>query len=110
MILKVSDGNGGWVWIDRVGEAKIDRDTLRTVKSIEELDRLLDGNGSEAILIAKSCFDGEKEVTVATLEYIKDRDADRARRAFISSDVYLCNDQGDTLEKQSVKQLATQRG
>ena len=103
MLIKVGDGNGGWFWFDNIGSANI-RSEVKFAKSIEEVESLWGDDIPELNLIAKSCFDGAVEVPIAILAF--EKNTGKKRSAFVSSEVYICNDTGDTLEKISVPRLA----
>lgn len=102
MLLKVSDGVGGWVLIDNVDQAHL-LPANHSVKNATELTTL---GGLEAlILISKDCFKGDP-VAVGIIEFTRNTSV---RRLIFTNIVYVCNDKGDTLDRLSVERKNERR-
>lgn len=102
MLLKVSDGVGGWVLIDNVDQAHL-LPINHTVKTPAELVPIV---GEEAlILISKDCFDS-KPVSVGVIEFTR---SNSVRKLAFTDTVYVCNDRGDTLDRLSAERKNERR-
>lgn len=95
MLLKISDGDEGWHYVDDVDRAYY-RPLQKPATSVEEARKLWDGINVDFNFVSASCFNGEP-VNVSLLEIFK-RDKS-SRLAIVSSKIYLCTDGGDTIEK-----------
>lgn len=92
MLLKVSDGNGGWILIDNVDHVhllskKYNIVTQSELKGIEGEDTLN--------FISKECF-GKDPINVCMVEYTKNS---KVNKALFTNIVYVCDNNGDTLDK-----------
>lgn len=96
MLLKVSDGDGGWILFDKVDKVHtLGRDHI--VNNIDELNAL--GGQGTLNLVSKECFQNNKEgVTVGIIEFEKEN---VVRTALFTNVVFVCNDAGDTLDRLS---------
>lgn len=91
MILKVSDGAGGWHFFDNVERLYL-KATKRGIKSKEEINGF--ASGDVINLVSKSCF-LNGAVTVGLIEL----HCGGNKRSLLFTEVaYLCNDKGDTIE------------
>lgn len=92
MLLKVSDGEGGWVLFDHVDKAHLVSKS-HAVRTPAELSAF--GDEDTLTLIAKDCFRGEI-VNVGIIEFER---KGITRKAFFTNVVFICNDSGDTLDR-----------
>lgn len=93
MLLKVSDGDGGWVLFDKVEQAHLVSKGY-TVRSVDELKAI--GDEHTLNLISKECFRKGEEVNVGVIEFVRNGNS---RKAIFTNIVYVCNDNGDTLDR-----------
>lgn len=97
MLLKVSDGDGGWVLIDNVEQPHL-LSVRHTVRNPTELDKL--GKEGTLNLISKECFAGpDVSVNVGIVEFVRKGES---RKLLFTDIVYICTDNGDTIDKMSV--------
>lgn len=102
MLLKVSDGVGGWVLIDNVDQAHLLPQT-HTATNPTELVKL--GGKDALILISKDCF-GASPINVGVIEFTR---SEIVRTLIFTNVVYVCNDKGDTLDRLSVERRNERR-
>jgi hypothetical protein len=93
MLLKVSDGDGGWVLLDNVDHAHLTAKSY-TVKNPNELEAI--GGPNALNLISKDALAKSTGITVGVIEFIRNG---TSRKALFTNIVYVCNDKGDTLDK-----------
>ena len=98
MLLKISDGNGGWHLFDNIDRAYMIA-TRKTVKSIEELNRLLLVDDNLISLVAKEAF-SHAPIDVGVIEYVKENGA--KGNVMFTKVAYFCNADGHTIEKMQV--------
>lgn len=104
MLLKVSDGNGGWVLIDNVDQAHL----LPKNYSVINQTELVTLEGIDALnLISKECFIVKDHVLVGVIEFIRNG---ATRRILFTNVVYVCNDRGDTLDRLTVELNRPKKG
>lgn len=104
MLLKVSDGDGGWVLFDKVEQAHLVSKGY-AVKSIDELKALGDENVLN--LISKECFLKGEKVVVGVIEFVRNGNS---RKALFTNIVYVCNDNGDTLDRHNASYRSDKGG
>lgn len=93
MLLKVSDGVGGWILFDKVDQVyALGKD--HHVKTIDELNAL--GGPQTLNLVAKECLQAKEGVIVGIIEFEKEKSI---RTALFTHVVFVCNDAGDTLDR-----------
>lgn len=97
MLLKVSDGNGGWVLLDEVEEAHMKNSRFVVSEPEQLMPHVKEDVRS---FVAKECFTRGKEITVGVLEYVS---RGNKRKALFTGTAYVCNDAGDTLDRFSVE-------
>lgn len=95
MLLKVSDGDGGWVLLDNVDKAHLTA-RVHTIKNQKELEAL--GGPNALNLVSKDAFK-ESSINVGIIEFVRNG---TTRQALFTNIVYVCNDKGDTLDKLNV--------
>jgi hypothetical protein len=93
MLLKVSDGDGGWVLLDNVEHAHLTA-KVHTVKHQNELEAI--GGPGALNLISKEALASGTNITVGVIEFVRNG---TSRKALFTNIVYVCNDKGDTLDK-----------
>lgn len=97
MLLKISDGNDGWVLFDKVQRVHLVASKGTSVATPAELAKL---GGSDALtLVSRDCFK-KGQVLIGTFEFEREG---ITRKALFTNVVYVCNDKGDTLDRLSVK-------
>lgn len=102
MLLKVSDGDGGWIIIDNVDQVHL-LAKWHTVRNHEELNRL---GGEDALnFVPKDCFINGA-VNVGLLRFER---AGNERKALFLNIVYVCNNDGDTVDRYSVTRRTEKR-
>lgn len=92
MLLKVSDGNGGWILIDNVDHVHLISKKYN-VTNQSELNSI--EGGDTLNFISKECF-GKDPLTIGVVEYIK---SSKANKALFTNIIYVCDNNGDTLDK-----------
>lgn len=97
MLLKVADGNGGWVYFDGVEMVYLTA-RIHEVKQASELSNI--GGPGASILVSKDCFKDGRSVAVGLLEYEK---REERRRVLFTTVAYVCDDRGNTIDKLSVR-------
>lgn len=102
MLLKVSDGVGGWHIVDRVDKTHL-LSTSYSVKSPSELTQVAEEGTIN--LVARECFQGEI-VLVGVIEFER---LGVTKKMFFTNVVYVCNDQGDTLDRLNVDRNGKKR-
>lgn len=103
MLLKVSDGDGGWILFDKVDQAHLVSKGC-AVNNSNELQKL---GGSDALnLVSKECFQHNESIPVGIIEFVRDG---ISRKALFTGIIYVCNDQGDTLDRHSAENRSAKR-
>ncbi len=97
MLLKVADGDNGWVLFDNVDNVHLTAQTHQ-VSRAAELSAI--GGLDAHILVPKDCFTSGNKVAVGVIEFECN---DRRRKALFTDIVYVCDDRGNTIDKLSVK-------
>jgi hypothetical protein len=93
MLLKVSDGIGGWLLFDNLDQVHLLAERTR-VRNLDELRAL--EQGPETInLISAECFKRGMALDVGMIEFHRNG---QARIALFTSVAFICNDSGDTIE------------
>lgn len=93
MLLKVSDGDGGWHLFDGVEHAYL----VGKERIITNMSELMKVAGEDTVnLIARGAFLKHQSLQVGTLEFVRNGNA---RKAVFTDIAYICNDRGDTLDK-----------
>lgn len=95
MLLKVSDGNGGWILFDNCGPVHI-RKPGKQVTSAEGLRGLEQEGGFLYNLVPRTAFTERQQVAVGIVDF--DRGG-QACTALFTGVAWVCNDTGDTLER-----------
>lgn len=97
MLLKVDDGNNGWVLFDSVDKVHLTAKTHEVSRATE----LREIGGEEAsILIPKDSFRNGSTVQVGVLEFER---KETHRKVLFTNIAYVCDDRGNTIDKLSVK-------
>lgn len=97
MLLKVCDGNKGWVLFDNVDNVHLISE-IHEVGQATELDTI--GGTDALILIPKDCFVNGNRISVGVLEFVKNS---LSRKVLFTNVVYVCDDRGNTVDSISVK-------
>jgi hypothetical protein len=97
MLLKVYDGDDGWVLFDNVDNVHLTSKT-HLVSHAVELNAI--GGSGALILVPKDCFKNGKQVPVGVIEF---ESKDVHRKALFTNIVYVCDDRGNTIDRLSVK-------
>jgi hypothetical protein len=93
MLLKVSDGDGGWVLLDNVDHAHLTA-KVHAVNHSNELEVI--GGAGALNLISKEALAKGTSINVGVIEFVRNG---TTRKALFTNIVYVCNDKGDTLDK-----------
>lgn len=96
MLLKVSDGDGGWVLLDNVEHAHLSA-KVHPVKHPNELEAI--GGPGALNLISRDALAKSTGINVGVIEFVRNG---TSRKALFTDIVYVCNDKGDTLDKLNV--------
>lgn len=99
MLLKISNGNGGFRVFDKVEEYDYNPRT-RTLKKPEDINTIFPASQNIRSLVPLSAFQDSQSVEVGIIEFVKSSGFS-LHVIFIGS-AYICNDQGDTLDKITV--------
>lgn len=105
MLLKVSDGEGGWIFVDRVENVHVNPKS-KSVRSVEEAQKAFNGHTPDINLIAKSCFASGLPIDVGIVTYEIDG---QQYAAVYTAAIYICNDKGDTIDKMLVGPMSKRR-
>ncbi len=97
MLLKVFDGENGWVLFDNVDSVHLIAKT-HEINRAEELSEL--AGGDALILVPKGCFQNNEAVTVGIIEF---ESKEVLRRALFTNVVYVCDDRGNTIDRLNIK-------
>ena len=95
MILKIGDGAKGWVWFDEVTSPHFLSSETRTVDRDEARDITYD-NQPVKNLISKECFDREDTIVIGLIKF---RSNNREYVVVFTGVTYICDNNGDTIEK-----------
>lgn len=98
MLLKISDGTGGWVYFDGVDRIHLIT-TRKLIRSKEELAQP-ESNNQVVNLIRKESFVNGTPVEVGVVEFFR---GDVKMTALFTSVAFICNNGGDTIERINVK-------
>ncbi len=95
MILKISDGNKGWTWFDDVTSPYF---MLAMTKNLNEIEtRDITYNGQDVTnLISKECFFNQDDIDVGLIKF---RSNNRDYVVAFTETIYICDNNGDTIEK-----------
>jgi len=97
MLLKVDDGDGGWVLFDNVDPVHLKAKTFE-VATRTDLSKL--GGETATILVPKDAFKNNTSIVVGIIEYEK---SGERRKVLFTNVAFVCDDRGNTIDKQSVK-------
>jgi len=95
MILKISDGDKGWIWFDAVTSPHFMSSMTKALNQTEARDIVYDGV-PVTNLIAKECFVQEDHVDVGLMRF---RSNNRDYVIAFTQTIYICDNNGDTIEK-----------
>jgi hypothetical protein len=97
MLLKVFDGEDGWVLFDNVDKVHLIAKT-HEVSRATELSELTGGDA--LILVPKSCFKNNETVTIGIIEF---ESKEVLRKALFTNVVFVCDDRGNTIDRLNVR-------
>jgi len=97
MLLKVSDGDGGWTLFDAVDKVHL-LARVATVSNADELNSLK-GDDDTIVLVTREALRKAGTVNVGTIVFERQG---TTRKALFTNIAYVCNDRGDTLDRLSV--------
>jgi hypothetical protein len=93
MLLKVFDGEDGWVLFDDVDEVHLTAKN-HEVSQQNELNMLA---GADAlVLVPKGCFNGGKKVPIGVIEFER---KGTKREVLFTNIVYVCDNRGNTIDR-----------
>jgi len=98
MLLKVYDGEMGWVLFDNVDNVHL-TSKFHLVSRATELGEI--GGTDALILVPKDCFKNGAKISVGIIEF--DSKDKRRIKALFTNIVYVCDDRGNTIDRLSVK-------
>lgn len=97
MLLKVCDGNKGWVLFDNVDNVHL---TSQNHEVSQATELAVIGGPDATILVPKDCFANGNQISVGVIEFTKNA---LTRKVLFTSVVYVCDDRGNTVDSISVK-------
>ncbi len=95
MILKISDGDHGWIWFDAVSSPHFMLSMTKAMTLDEARDITYDGQPVKN-LVAKECFVQQDLVDVGMIKFRSDH---RDYVVAFTQTIYICDNNGDTIEK-----------
>jgi len=95
MILKISDGDNGWIWFDAVTSPHFLSAMTKSMDAIEVRDLTYDGQ-IVTTLISKECFIQQDNINVGIIKF---RSNNREYVVAFTGATYICDNNGDTIEK-----------
>lgn len=95
MILKISDGDKGWIWFDAVTSPHFLSSMTKSFN--EEQARTITYDGQTITnLVAKECFVQQDNVDIGLMKF---RSNNRDYVIGFTGTIYICDNNGDTIEK-----------
>jgi hypothetical protein len=95
MILKISDGDKGWVWFDDVVSPHF-LSSMTKVMDEDEARAITYDSQQVTNLISKKCFIQQDDVDVGLIKF---RSNNREYIIAFTGIIYICDNNGDTIEK-----------
>ena len=95
MILKISDGDGGWVWFDAVTAPHFLSSMTKAFEQEEARNIIYDGQ-PVTNLVLKECFVKQDHVDIGLMKF---RSNNRDYVVAFTETIYICDNNGDTIEK-----------
>lgn len=96
MLLKVSDGSGGWVLLDQVSQVHI-LPVRSRVRNRDDLHTLMESEGEPPLcLISAESLKAGTPIEVGRIGFER---FGQSRVVLFTSVAFVCNDNGDTIER-----------
>ena len=95
MILKISDGDKGWIWFDAVTSPHFLSSMTQEYDQDAARDITYDGQ-QVTNLVSKECFVQQDHVDIGLMKF---RSNNRDYMVAFTQTIYICDNNGDTIEK-----------
>src|SRR5436190_24065704 len=95
MLIKISDGRGGWVLLDNADQVHFTAERL-TVTDRDQLNATIPKGDSVINLVPAETLREGRQVNIAAIEFYR---WGQKMTALFTSVAFICNDKGDTLER-----------
>jgi hypothetical protein len=102
MLLKISDGSGGWTLLDNVDRVHISS-LHKEIRTADDLSNIkTPGENERVVLISKDCFPlkNGRGIDTGILEVVR---GGKLLSVIYTDVTYVCDDRGNTMEKVVVR-------